>query len=192
MRFIGEVPTEIRRFFAAAGAQVSKPQGCWLTTVILATAVGFGRRNRTPRPSGRCPIRGIPGRRSTASWTPGSATRRPASRRPGGASSTSWPPSRHQRTPRAPWAGAAPVPVPRGNGPPPAPLALAHLLLTTAELRRRGSRRTSKRATPQLPSLRDLQNRLRRDLWRNLLAQLRPKCSDQSILDRPERALLAS
>jgi SRSO17 transposase len=69
---------------------------------------------------------------------------------------------------------------------------LAHLLLTTAEFERRGSRRTSKCAAPQLPSLRDLQNRLRQDLWHNLLGQLRPKCSDQSILDRLERALLAS
>jgi hypothetical protein len=69
---------------------------------------------------------------------------------------------------------------------------LAHLLLTTAELQRRGSRRTSKRAALELPSVRDLQNRLRRDLWRDLLGQLRPKCSDQSILDRLERALLAS
>jgi hypothetical protein len=69
---------------------------------------------------------------------------------------------------------------------------LAHLLLTTAELQRRGSRRTSKRAALQLPSLRDLQNRLRQDLWRNLLEQLRLKCSDQRILDRFERTLLAS
>jgi SRSO17 transposase len=69
---------------------------------------------------------------------------------------------------------------------------LAHLLLTTAELQRRGSRRTSKRAALQLPSLRDIQNRLRQDLWHDLLEQLRSKCSDRRILDRLERAPLAS
>jgi SRSO17 transposase len=66
---------------------------------------------------------------------------------------------------------------------------LAHLGLTVAELKRRGHEVYNKRAALQLPSIRVLQGNFRRRLWRNLLEQLKPRCSDQTLLSRIERAL---
>jgi SRSO17 transposase len=69
---------------------------------------------------------------------------------------------------------------------------LAHLVLTTAELGRRGYTAFNQCAALRLPSIRVLQNRLRRRLWRDILEQLRPKCSDHTIIQRLERALGAA
>jgi hypothetical protein len=58
MFYIGEVPAELKRFFAATGTQGSKPHQYCLTMATLAAVVGFGRRNAKaiwamldPRPS---------------------------------------------------------------------------------------------------------------------------------------------
>jgi len=69
---------------------------------------------------------------------------------------------------------------------------LAHLVLTVAELQRRGQKALKQRAAHQLPSIRVLQIRLRHEIWQGILAELRPTCTDTRILDRLERALEAA
>jgi SRSO17 transposase len=59
---------------------------------------------------------------------------------------------------------------------------LAHLALTVAELNRLGEKAQRKNAVLQLPSIRELQNRLRADVWRDLLDKLRrPSCRDDAL-----------
>lgn len=69
---------------------------------------------------------------------------------------------------------------------------LAHLMLTFAELQRGGKKNFRSRAMLQCPSLRDLQNRLRKELWRQQLEQLRKGGCNPRVLARMERALNAS
>lgn len=66
---------------------------------------------------------------------------------------------------------------------------LAHLTLTVAEFQRCGRKAWKQRAAHELPSVATMQTHLRQDLWRHLLARLRPHCSDTKLLERFERAL---
>ena len=45
MIFIGEIPPELKSFFAATEAELSAPQQFWLSRTVLAVAVACGRRN---------------------------------------------------------------------------------------------------------------------------------------------------
>ncbi len=66
---------------------------------------------------------------------------------------------------------------------------LAHLALTVVELTRLGNRAQRKNAVLQLPSTRELQNRLRAIVWQDTLRQLRrPSCRDE-IIHHLERSL---
>ena len=66
---------------------------------------------------------------------------------------------------------------------------LAHLALTTVELNRLGPKAEKANAVLQLPSTRDLQNRLRTMVWRDTLTQLRrPSCREE-IIHHLERSL---
>ena len=66
---------------------------------------------------------------------------------------------------------------------------LAHLALTVVELTRLGKKAQRKNAALQLPSTRELQNRLRAIVWQDTLRQLRrPSCRDE-IIHHLERSL---
>jgi SRSO17 transposase len=66
---------------------------------------------------------------------------------------------------------------------------LAHLALTVTELTRLGAQSQRKNAVLQLPSTRELQNRLRAIVWQDTLRQLcRPSCRDE-ILYHLQRSL---
>lgn len=66
---------------------------------------------------------------------------------------------------------------------------LAHLTLTVVELTRLGNKAQRKNAVLQLPSTRELQNRLRAIVWQDTLRQLRrPSCRDE-IIHHLERSL---
>mgnify|MGYP003731225355 CR=1 FL=1 len=69
---------------------------------------------------------------------------------------------------------------------------LAHLLLTVAELHRRGHDACKKQEAVQLPSIRVLQSRLRLDLCRDLLARIRGSCSEPELIEHLLRALGAA
>lgn len=69
---------------------------------------------------------------------------------------------------------------------------LAHLLLTAAELERRGPNAWTHSATLELPSVAILQTRLQRELWRSLAQRLRLTCADTHLLARIDRALGAA
>jgi hypothetical protein len=69
---------------------------------------------------------------------------------------------------------------------------LAHLILTAAELQRRGSQAWKNSATLELPSVTVLQTRLQQELWRSLAQRLRLTCADQKLLARIDRALGAA
>ena len=66
---------------------------------------------------------------------------------------------------------------------------LAHLTLTVVELTRLGKKAQRRNAVLQLPSTRELQNRLRAIVWQDTLRQLRrPSCRDE-IIHHLERSL---
>jgi len=69
---------------------------------------------------------------------------------------------------------------------------LAHLILTAAELQRRGPKAWTHRATLELPSVGILQTRLQQELWRSLAQRLRMTCTDTVLLARIDRALGAA
>ena len=69
---------------------------------------------------------------------------------------------------------------------------LAHLILTAAELQRRGPKAWTNRATLELPSVGILQTRLQQELWRLLAQRLRMTCTDKELLARIDRALGAA
>jgi SRSO17 transposase len=69
---------------------------------------------------------------------------------------------------------------------------LAHLILTTAELQRRGSKAWTNSATLELPSVSILQTRLQQELWRSIAQRLRVSCTDQALVERIDRALGAA
>jgi hypothetical protein len=69
---------------------------------------------------------------------------------------------------------------------------LAHLILTAAELQRRGPKAWKDSATLELPSLAVLQTRFQQQLWRALAQRLRLTCADKPLLDRIDRALGAA
>jgi hypothetical protein len=68
---------------------------------------------------------------------------------------------------------------------------LAHLVLTFAELQRRGQKAYKRTAALNLPSIRVLQIRIRQRVWRDLAARLRVNCRDHEFVNRFERALEA-
>lgn len=66
---------------------------------------------------------------------------------------------------------------------------LAHLALTVAELTRLGTQMQRKNAVLQLPSIRELQNRLRADIWRDTLQKLRRPSRRDEVIHHLERSL---
>jgi hypothetical protein len=66
---------------------------------------------------------------------------------------------------------------------------LAHLALTCVELNRLGTKAQRANAVLQLPSTRELQNRLRAMTWRDTLAQLRRSSCREKIVHHLERSL---
>ena len=69
---------------------------------------------------------------------------------------------------------------------------LAHIALTAAEFARNGKNAWKKKKTHQPPSIRTLQNRLRKEMWQAILDELHAQNVNPEVIHRFERVLEAA